>query len=181
MRGMTVGLALTLVATGCASREEVTNARFTSGTVDFGIVVSDIEESAAFYREGLGLTEVGGFDVPAEMGGDSGLSNYKPFHVKRFSTIEGPRSTNVKLMEFPGTASREVDNTYIHSSLGISYITLYVADIDAAVARAKQAGAAPLMHGPIDLPEGFPEGVYLACVRDPDGNVIELVGPKRTE
>ena len=38
--------------------------------------------------------------------------------------------------------------------------------------RAKKAGVKP-------LPKGLPQGVYLTIVRDPDGNLIELLGPKK--
>lgn len=181
MRAMLGGWALVIGVAGCAATGPDQNERFTSGTVDFGIVVRDLDASAAFYRDGLGLIEVGTFDVPAGFARDTGLTDHKPFHVKRFQTVDSERATNVKLMAFPDTPVRDVDNAYIHTSLGVSYLTLFVADIDAAVARARQAGADPLARGPVALPEGFPQGIYLACVRDPDGNIIELVGPKRSE
>ena len=151
---------------------------FSARRVDFGIVVSDIAKSATFYAEGLGLTEVEPFDVPATLGGDAGLSDDKPFHVRVFKVADDPDATQVKLMQFPDAPGKPIDNRFIHTTLGISYLTLFVSDITTSVERAKKAGACPLAKGPIPLPEGFPKGLYLAVVRDPDGNLIELVGPK---
>ena len=75
--------------------------------------------------------------------------------------------------------SKKVDHRHIHSSLGFSYLTIVVKDTTAAVARAKKAGVRPIAKGPVPLPKGLPQGVYLTIVRDPDGNLIELVGPKK--
>lgn len=167
--------------TGCAetaARAPVGTAGFASSTVDIGIVVSDIERSAAFYKHALGLTELPGFDVPEAMAGDAGLSAYKPFHVRVFVTSNSPKATKIKLMQFTDTTGKPQDNAFIHSTLGYSYLTVSVTDMTAAVERAKKAGALPIAKGPVPLPPGFPKGVYLALVRDPDGNLIELVGPK---
>ena len=40
-----------------------------------------------------------------------------------------------------------------------------------------KAGAKPIAKCPVPLPEGFPAGLALANFRDPDGNLVELVGP----
>jgi lactoylglutathione lyase len=156
-----------------------TQPGFSSARVDFGIVASDVEKSAAFYKA-IGFKEVDGFDVPAEMGEKSGLTDKgKPFSVRIFQLGDGDDATNVKIMQFAGTAGQRPDNSFIHSALGVRYLTLYVDDMDAAVERARGVGAAPLAEGPYKLPAGFPEGVWLTCVRDPDGNIVEFVGPKR--
>ena len=189
MRQPLTMIPLVLMA-GCATTEMHTSqsmtverkppaGEFASNTVDFGIVVSDAAKAAEFYQRALGFTEVPGFDVPADMGGDSGLSDYQPFHVRIMVLGQTPGATKVKLMEFRDAPGARPDNRFIHSTLGVRYLTLYVTEIDAAVERARKAGAAPLAKGPIVLPKGFPAGVYLAVVRDPDGNMIELVGPRK--
>lgn len=152
---------------------------FASQTVDIGIVVSDVEKAATFYTEALGFTEVEGFDVPAEMGKKSGLSAGQPFHVRVFVLGKEPTATKVKLMEFPDAPGAGPDNAYIHSTLGLSYLTLHITDTTAAMERLTAAGVKPIAEGPYELPEGFPKGVYLTIIRDPDGNLIELVGPKK--
>ena len=168
--------ASVLVAAGCATTGRPAGD-FTSTTVDFGIVVSDLAQAAEFYTKGLGFMEEPGFDVPAAMGGDSGLSDYKPFPVRVMVPADGPGATKVKLVAFPDAPGAKAKNDFIHTTLGVSYLTIFVSDITAAVERARKAGAAPLATGPVLLPKGFPDGVYLAVVRDPDGNMIELVGP----
>jgi len=163
---------------GCAATGKKLS-EFSTPVVDIGIVVSDVEKAATFYKEALGFTEVPGFDVPAAMGADSGLTDGKPFHVRVLKLEDAANATSVKLMQFPDANPARQNNNFIHSTLGFRYLTIYVKDTTAAVERAKKAGATVLAKGPYLLPEGFPRGVYLTCVRDPDGNMIELVGPKR--
>ena len=188
MRYITATLALTFLV-GCAApgrpvetalpAKEIAMNGYANTRVDFGIVVSDIDQAAQFYRNALGLVEVEGFDVPADMGGDSGLSDQKPFHVRVFKVADAENATQVKLMQFTGTPGKRVDNAFIHSSYGVRYLTFYVQDITAAVERVRKAGGVALAKGPVELPKELAPGVFLAVVRDPDGNMIELIGPKR--
>ncbi|MFB0554551.1 MAG: VOC family protein [Phycisphaerae bacterium] len=148
---------------------------FARTTIDLGIVVSDVEKAAQFYKNALGFTEVPGFDVSKEMGGDSGLSDYQAFHVRVLVLGDEASATKIKIMEFPKATGKKVDNKFIHSSLGYSYLTIFVSDTTAAVERAKKAGVLPVKE-PYKLDGG---NFYLTLVRDPDGNIIELVGPKK--
>jgi catechol 2,3-dioxygenase-like lactoylglutathione lyase family enzyme len=161
-----------LLAAG-ASKSSGAKGDFARTTVDIGVVVSDVEKSAKFYKEALGFTEVSGFDVSAEMAGDSGLTDYKAFKVRVMVLGEEPSATKVKLMDFPGVKSKKVNNKFINSSLGLSYLTLFVSDTTAAVERAKKAGVTPVKE-PYQLGKS---NNYLTLVKDPDGNNIELVGP----
>jgi catechol 2,3-dioxygenase-like lactoylglutathione lyase family enzyme len=147
---------------------------FARTTIDMGIVVSDVEKAAAFYKNALGFTEVPGFDVSAEMGRNSGLTDGHAFHVRVFVLGNEPTATKIKLIEFPKVASKKVDHTFIHSSLGFSYLTVFVTDTATAVDRALKAGATLVKRKPYRLRGGKN---YLTLVRDPDGNIIELVGP----
>jgi hypothetical protein len=36
----------------------------------------------------------------------------------------------------------------------------------------------PLAKGPVPLPAALGNGMTLTCVRDPDGNLVELLGPR---
>ncbi len=146
--------------------------------VDFGIVVSDVNKTAEFYKNALGLVEVEGFDVPADMGGNTGLTDNQPFHVRVFKVADDENATQVKIMQFKDVPGKRVDNTFIHSSYGVRYLTFYVSNITASVERARKAGVAILAKGPVELPKNIAPGLHLALVRDPDGNMIELIGPK---
>ncbi len=149
---------------------------FSSARVDFGIIAADVAKSVAFYKA-LGFKEVEGFDVPAAMGAETGLTDGKSaFHVHVLQLGDGEDATNVKIMSVPGSNPQHADGTYLHSRLGVTYLTLYVDDMEAAVARAREAGTAPLAQGPCQMP--FGDNVWLACVRDPDGMIVELIGPK---
>jgi len=150
-------------------------SEFTRTTIDLGIVVSDVEKSVQFYKDALGFTEIQGFNVSREMAGDSGLADYHAFKVRVLVLGDEPSATKIKIMEFPNAPGKKVDNKFISSSLGFSYLTIFVSDTTAAVKRAQKAGVRPVKK-PYQLGGG---NFYLTLVKDPDGNVIELVGPKK--
>ena len=91
--------------------------------------------------------------------------------------ILGETATKLKLMQFKTAPGARVDNTFIHSSYGFRYLTIPVKNLNMAVESASKAGAKPIAKCPVPLPEGFPAGLALANYRDPDGNLVELVGP----
>ena len=171
---ITLCLAACIFITGARGTDKP-KSEFTRTTIDLGIVVSDVEKSAQFYKNALGFTEVPGFNVSREMAGDSGLSDYHAFKVRVLVLGDEPSATKIKIMEFPDAPGKKVDNQYINSSLGFSYLTIFVSDTTAAVERAKRAGVRPVKK-PYQLGEG---NFYLTLVKDPDGNIVELVGPKK--
>ena len=168
---------VSLFLSGCADQSEAgTQSAFARTTIDIGIVVSDVKKAAEFYTKALGFTEVSGFDVSAEMGGGSGLTNNQPFKVRVFVLGDEQAATKIKLMEFPQAPGKKVDHRFIHTSLGYSYLTLFVSDMTASVARAKKAGAV-IVKKPYQLGGNN----YLTLVKDPDGNIIEFVGPAKSD
>ncbi len=171
---MVLCLAACIFLTG-ASGTDRAKSEFARTTIDLGIVVSDVEKAAQFYKNALGFTEVPGFDVSKEMAGDSGLADYHAFKVRVLVLGDEASATKIKIMEFAEAPGKKVDNQFIHSSLGFSYLTIFVSDTTAAVKRAKRAGVHPVKE-PYQLGGG---NFYLTLVKDPDGNIIELVGPKK--
>jgi catechol 2,3-dioxygenase-like lactoylglutathione lyase family enzyme len=151
---------------------------FSRTTIDMGVVVKDIGKAVKFYTEAIGFSETKGFSVPADFAADAGLTYNKPLEIRVLRLGDGEEATKLKLMEVPGADSKKSDNEYIHSQLGFRYITIFVTDTNAAMARLKKAGVEPITKAPLPLPKGLPEGVFLTVVRDPDGNLVELVGPK---
>jgi catechol 2,3-dioxygenase-like lactoylglutathione lyase family enzyme len=152
---------------------------FPRATIDLGTVVSDLEKSVRFYTEGIGFREVQGFEVSAEVAAAAGLTDGKPLSIRVLVLGEGPDATKLKLMQVAGTAPRTGDNEFIHSHTGFRYLTISVGDTDAAVARLAQLGVKPLAKSPVALPAALAPGVHLTCVRDPDGNIVELLGPRK--
>jgi hypothetical protein len=54
-----------------------------------------------------------------------------------------------------------------------------VDDTDAALARLAKIGVKPIAKSPVALPDTLAPGMHLTCVRDPDGNVVELIAPRK--
>ena len=170
---MVLCLAACIFLTG-ASGTNRAKSEFARTTINLGIVVSDVEKSAQFYKNALGFTEVPGFDVSKELAGDSGLADYHAFSVRVLTLGNEKSATKIKIMEFPEAPGKKLDNQFIHSSLGFSYLTISVSDTTATVKRARRAGVRPVKE-----PYHLGDNNYLTLVKDPDGNIIELVGSKK--
>ena len=154
-------------------------ATFPRTTIDLGTVVSDLEKSVRFYTEGIGFRELEGFGVAADLAAAAGLTDAKPLSIRVLVLGDGPTATKLKLMQVAGTTPRPGDNEFIHSHTGYRYLTIMVADTDAALARLAKLGVKPLARSPVALPESLAPGMHLTCVRDPDGNIVELLGPRK--
>ncbi|MFK5923097.1 MAG: VOC family protein [Verrucomicrobiota bacterium] len=150
---------------------------FSKSTIDIGITVANVEKSAAFYADVLGLKEVKGFDVSADKATRLGLTDHQPANIRVFvlDDSKGATTARIKLMAFPKAPGVKPDQKFIHSTISISYLTLFVADLDLAVERVKKANVKLLGETPVDLGGGK----FLATVQDPDGNFIELIGPSK--
>jgi len=165
-------IGLVIVAMGASI--DAAKSAFSRSTIDIGMVVSDLDAAARFYTKAIGFEELSGFDVSKEMSGNSGLTDYQPISVRVFALKNESTATRLKLMSFPDLPVKKVDNKYINSSLGYSYMTLMVADMTASVQRLKAAG-----YDPVKEPYKINANTYLTLVKDPDGNIIEFVGPKK--
>lgn len=171
-------LAIALIsfaATRLAVADEVT---FPRTTIDLGTVVTDLEKSVAFYTQGVGFRQLESFDVPAELAASAGLTDQKPLSIRVLALGDGPTATKLKLMQVAGTTPRTGDNEFIHSHTGFRYLTIMVENTDEALARLAKMGVKPLAKSPVSLPEDLAPGMFLTCVKDPDGNVVELIGPR---
>ena len=166
-----VSLLAVLFLTSCAS-----SSNFASGTIDYGIVVADIDKSVKFYKS-LGFVEAATFEVPKEVTGDAGLLDYKKVKIHVMKLAGHEKATSVKLMQVSGSHKKQ-DQAYIDSTYGMSYQTIFVKDMNPVLKSLEQNNIKIMAKGPVDLtPVGFAPN-YLTCVRDPDGNIIEFVGPK---
>lgn len=172
-----MALALSAFTLGSFANQKSETSNFATQTVDLGMVVSDIDKSLKFYKDVLGFSEVPGFKVPGQFAADTGLANQLELDVHVLVLGTGESATKLKLMSFKSAPGARVDNSFIHSSYGFRYLTIAVKDLNAAVTKANDAGGKLVAKCPVPLPAGFPAGLALANYRDPDGNLIELVGP----
>ncbi len=159
--------------------EAKAESAFAKETIDLGVVVSDIEKSLKFYTEAVGFKKMGSFKVPSDMGKNSGLTDGSPLTIHVLKLGTGSGATTLKLMQVGEKKRTKSDETYIHSTYGYSYITIFVNDTTSSVARLKKHGVKVMAKGPVALPKSLREGYYLTVFKDPDGNFVEFVGPKK--
>ena len=158
-----------------ANRVTQDESEFSKPTIDIGCVVSDIDASVKFYTEVVGFKENAGFKVDAEYCKKVGLTDSKPLDVKVLTLGSGKGATHLKLMQVQGESAK-ASHDYIHSTLGYSYITVHVVSTEAAMKRLEAAEIETVAESPLPIPGA--ENVMLTVLRDPDGNLVELVGPK---
>lgn len=127
--------------------------RLTKDSVDLGIVARDPDACLAFYRDVLGLEDLGEFPMP---GGTMhrlgcGTSVIKVIALRRPPEAAAP----------PGG---------IQGGTGYRYWTISVANLAEAVAACEAAGR-PVVVPPTELQPGL----TIAMIEDPDGNWVELL------
>ncbi len=147
---------------------------FSKPVIDIGIVAKDSERTAQFLTNALGLKEVRGFSVTGDLGRRIGLIDGLATEVRMFVTDDAPEAAHIKVLSFPKASARQPDQAYIHSTLGIRYLTIFVKNINPVIERLKKAEVRLLGETPVDLGNGN----WLVAVTDPDGNFFELVGPR---
>ena len=179
MRRIMVALLFTPMLAGTAAVHAAEPVAFPRTTIDLGTVVTDLDTSVRFYTEGIGFRELKGFDVSADVAASAGLTDSKPLSIRVLVLGEGPEATKLKLMQVAGTSPRTGDTDFIHSHTGFRYLTISVNDTTAALERLAKLGVKPLAKSPVALPESLAPGMTLSCVRDPDGNIVELLGPQK--
>ena len=123
--------------------------------IDVGVVVADMEQSLAFYRDLLGLPVVA--EVTTSLIGKGRMVQLK----------HGASLIKLVQMEEPPSQQSPAGLT---SAFGHRYITLMVTDLDAVMAKIEQ-GAVPIA---LPLTE-LGNGARIVMVEDPEGNIVEFV------
>jgi catechol 2,3-dioxygenase-like lactoylglutathione lyase family enzyme len=171
--GLLLGCCLWI--SGPVTRAADASSEFSKAVIDIGIVVKDSDRTAQFLTNAIGFKEVRGFPVSSDMGRKIGLIDGHATTVRMFALDDSEPGTRIKILSFPQAPGKQPDQAFIHSTLGIRYLTLYVKDMNRTLARLKKAGVTFLGETPYDLGGGN----TLVAVKDPDGNFIELIGPRR--
>jgi catechol 2,3-dioxygenase-like lactoylglutathione lyase family enzyme len=134
----------------------------------FGIVVTDIKQSAQFYAL-VGFTpadpDVNSFETPwmQEMTGFPGT-----IVRTAFLSLD---DVSLELLEF---APAGADAPRAINQVSAPQVAIAVDDLSAEVQRLKAAGTT-FHSDPITIPDGDYAGTQAVLAIDPDGNVIELI------
>ena len=162
--------------------EEQKESNFARQTIDMGIVVTDIEKSLEFYKKVIGFSENEGFKVGGKFPESVGLTDGTPLTIHVLKLGKEEHATALKLMQVGSKKpARVIKQPHIHTIAGLSYVTIFVNDVDVVMNRAKKLGYEPYAKSPQILPEGLPQDVCLLMLKDPDGNFVEIVGPLTSE
>lgn len=147
-------------------------SEFSSGLIGVGVVCKDINKSLDFYINVIGMTKVGEFEVDGDFGTSSGLTDGLAFHVDILKLQDSPDANQWKLMSFKKEGSHPMPN-YIHDDTGMQYITIMVNSLEPFLKRIRENKVKLMGDTPIPLGETD----HFVLVQDPDGTIIELIGP----
>jgi catechol 2,3-dioxygenase-like lactoylglutathione lyase family enzyme len=144
---------------------------FTSGatlvdvnTINFdhvGLSVADLDAQRAFYGRALGLTLVEEeLDLPQAQ--------------VRTVILQADNGLKIELIERGGSTPQEFDDAYAGAAVqGYFHWALAVDDLDGTFEQLVAAGASEVSPpGPAARP-----GARFAYVKDPEGNLLEIVQP----
>jgi catechol 2,3-dioxygenase-like lactoylglutathione lyase family enzyme len=136
----------------------------------FSFTVGEVERTAAFYAR-FGFEEhkryrSAGPDV--DEGTATRDADMEIVWLKH--PVGGPMLELIRYLNYP------VDRSALNSSVGAAHLCFATADIAAAQEELRSAGAQFL-----SAPHGDAFGVQWVYLRDPDGNVVELVQDPSSE
>ena len=142
------------------------------GVLQIGLVCSDLDKSLDFYKNIVGMKEIGGFEVDAQFCTDAGLSNGKPFKVRQLKLEDSPAATTLKLACCSDTTATKP--AYVSDAPGVRYLTFEIKSTKAIKERLQQNGIQLLGKTPVNMGDNL----ELIMVQDPDGVFVEIIGGK---
>ncbi len=170
MKKLSVFLIITVLTT--LSSKTMAQSEFSSGLIGVGLVTRDLQKSLDFYLKVIGMTKVSEFDVDGEFGKSSGLTDGLAFHVDVLKLQDNPDANQWKLMSFNKQGAHPMPK-YIEDDTGMQYITIHVNSLQPFLERIKKYKVKLLGDTPVPLNEQD----HFVLVQDPDGTIIELIGP----
>ncbi len=129
--------------------------------IDIAITCSDFDASLDFYHNKLGLEIVMDLEIPSDLATDVGLAptGFRQVRLKAGNTL-------IKLMDIQNPPPTPLNEF----SAGVRWLTFIVEDIQNVIDSLEQKGVEFLSE-----PISAPDAVGVACTKDPDGILIELV------
>jgi predicted enzyme related to lactoylglutathione lyase len=136
--------------------------------LEIGLCCHDLDSLAQFYVSVLDCSLVNVIEVPADKARPTALTD-QSYRVARLQLPGGER---IKLLQ-PARPPQAVPATpLILERANTAYITFILDDMTPVLERLA-ASSATVLTGP--APIEVRPGTFLAFVRDPEGNVLELV------
>lgn len=165
----TIGLSLVLLLSLVGTAQDT--SEFKGGTIDMGIIASDLDASLKFYTQVVGMQVAREFSVNADFAKKAGLSDGNgQIDVTVLKTIDNENATELKLMTFGKKTSTK--DRYLGDKNGMRYLTIFVKSIEPHVKRIKESGIPFLGETPVKLADGRD----FILIQDPDGVFVELIG-----
>lgn len=146
---------------------------FARSGIAVGVIVEDLEKSLDFYINVIGMTKVREFVVDSVKAQRMGLSDGESFDIKVLKLINSEDASEWKIMSF----SKKSDTSkqeFLPQANGFRYVTIFVKSMTPVLDRIKKHGVKTLGKSPLMLDETR----MFVLIRDPDGNFVELIGPK---
>jgi lactoylglutathione lyase len=131
----------------------------------YGICVSDLDRSLAFYTQALGFTKAEDFTVGSEFAALMGLDDVQL--TSQFLEKDGVR-LELLLFATPGAVGEAAMRPI--NQLGLTHLSFRVDDVDEVAAQVAEHGGT--VHPETRTSMGTLDFVYCA---DPDGTRVELM------
>jgi lactoylglutathione lyase len=135
----------------------------------FGICVSDLERSLAFYCEALGFEKAESHQIGSEF---AALMDLPKVAVTSQFIRRGPTAIELLAFEEPrpfGERTRRAVN-----QMGLTHLSFRVADVTAVAARVVEFGGSVVESSRTSIDLGGTELEFVYCT-DPDGVRVELM------
>jgi catechol 2,3-dioxygenase-like lactoylglutathione lyase family enzyme len=146
---------------------------FAKSGISVGLVVENLNKSLDFYQNVVGMVKTSEFSVESARAKELGLSNGDRFDVTILKLENSDQAAEWKLMSF-GKKPTHPRQKFVPDDTGMQYITLYVKSMKPILERIKKYNVKTLGITPTKLDENRD----FVLIQDPDGNFIELIGPK---
>jgi Lactoylglutathione lyase and related lyases len=146
---------------------------FAKSGISVGLVVENLNKSLDFYQNVIGMVKTSQFSVESARAKELGLSNGDRFDVTILKLENSEQAAEWKLMSF-GKRPAHPRQKFVPDDTGMQYITLYVKSMKPVLERIKKYSVKTLGITPTKLDESHD----FVLIQDPDGNFIELIGPK---
>ncbi len=146
---------------------------FARPSISIGVLVEDLNQSLDFYINVIGMVQVRELTIDSEKAKRMGLSNGDSFNIKFLKLENSENATELKLMSC-GRKTNRLKQQFIPDDNGIRYLTIFVKSINPILDRIRKNSLKTLGETPTMLDENR----QFVLIQDPDGNFIELIGPK---